>query len=60
MSMGNHDIEPLLNSSSPPLKSAPVFGGIAGIVSNEAEQEDPGRKRNPSFFTRSEIYANQK
>jgi hypothetical protein len=33
------------NFSAPPLKTAPVFGGIAGIMAGEqAEQDDVGRE----------------
>lgn len=33
------------NFTAPPLKTAPVFGGIAGIMSGEqAEQDDVGRE----------------
>jgi hypothetical protein len=32
------------NFTAPPLKTAPVFGGIAGIMAGEqAEQDDVGR-----------------
>lgn len=38
---------------APPLKSAPVFGGIAGIMAGEqGEPDDQGRKY-PSFFHES-------
>lgn len=38
-------IEGERNYSAPPLKSAAVFGGIAGIMAGEqVEPDDPGRK----------------
>jgi hypothetical protein len=38
------------NFSAPPLKTAPVFGGIAGIMTGEqTEQDDVGRES--SFLT---------
>lgn len=38
------------NYIAPPLKTAPVFGGIAGIMAgDQAEQDEPGRKYHPSI-----------
>lgn len=38
------------NYVAPPLRSAPTFGGIAGIVANEAADDEAGRKL-PTIFT---------